>query len=476
MFLVKIKSLGKRLFLFFASLKLAVIIIVALIALSTWGTVVESNYDARTAQEVVFHSPLMSFVLFFLVINLLFSMMKKFPWQKKHLPFLLAHIGILIVILGSYVTQKWGIDGSMAFIIGQKRNFMSTTETFIHIYLAKNDQIFLPHRILSQRVHFLRNPPDNLKLKIQDYTLVIDKFHPYTRPQTQITASQKSFAKPAIHFVIQNAFASISEWLSLEDKLVAYKDFGPLRVILTSQEGALKEVKGNTILLSLPPVSQSLKEEMNYTLFSKGETIQKGVIRAGGVLDTPWMQNQVVSQDGSSTNVKMRLLKLFPKALRETKYNVQKRPTDLTIPAIHVRLQDQSSWIGLNSFDRFSVDDKTYIVSYAENKLSIGFDMQLTQFKVKHYPGSTKAASYESEVLVDGKKHIISMNSPFQKNGFTFYQASFQKDENGDPFMSILSVNRDPGRFLKYLGSFLLVLGIILLFQRRNKKIALAAR
>ena len=80
---VKIKSLAKRLFLFFASLKLAVIIIITLIALSTWGTIVESNYDARTAQEVVFHSPLMSFVLFLLVINLLFSMMKKFPWQKK---------------------------------------------------------------------------------------------------------------------------------------------------------------------------------------------------------------------------------------------------------------------------------------------------------------------------------------------------------------------------------------------------------
>ena len=171
----------------------------------------------------------------------------------------------------------------------------------------------------------------------------------------------------------------------------------------------------------------------------------------------------------------MRLLKLLPRALRQTKYTVQKRPTDLTIPAIHARLGSQSSWIGLNSFNRFSVEDKTYIVSYAENKLGIGFDMQLTQFKVKNYPGSLKAASYESEVLVDGQKHIISMNNPFQKNGFTFYQASFQKDENGDPFMSILSVNRDPGRFLKYFGSFILVLGVILLFQRRNKKIALAS-
>ena len=357
----------------------------------------------------------------------------------------------------------------------QKRNWMSTTETFIHIYLAKNDQIFLPHRILSQKVHFLRNPPKNLKLKVQDHILVIDEFHPYTRPATQIKASQKPFAKPAIHFVIQNAFASISEWLTLEDRLTAYKDFGPLRVVLTSQTETPKEVKGNTILLSLPSLP-NLKEEINYILFSKEKLIKEGVMSAGDVLDTPWMQGRMISKEGSSTNVKMRLLKFFPKALRETKYNVRKRPTDLTIPAIHVRLQDQSSWIGLNSFSRLSVNNKTYIVSYAENKLGIGFDMQLTQFKVKHYPGSLKAASYESEVLVDGQKHIISMNNPFKKNGFTFYQASFQKDENGDPFMSILSVNRDQGRFLKYFGSFLLVFGIILLFQKRNKKIALTSR
>ena len=97
------------------------------------------------------------------------------------------------------------------------------------------------------------------------------------------------------------------------------------------------------------------------------------MIHAGGVLDTPWMQNQVMLKGGGSTNVKMRLLKLLPKALRETKYNVQERPTDLTIPAIHVRLKDQSSWIGLNSFNRLSVDNKTYIVSYAENKLGNWF-------------------------------------------------------------------------------------------------------
>ena len=463
-FSIKIKPLAKRLFLFLASLKLAVIIILTLIVLSVYGTIVESQYDAKTAQEIVFQSPFMSFVLCLLVINLLFSMIKKFPWRKKHLPFLLAHIGILIVILGSYVTRQWGIDGSMAFLIGQKRNWISVSDTFIHVYLAKNDQIFLPHRIVSHKVHFLRNPPQNLKLKVQDHLLVVDQFYPYALAENKIQPSDMSYAQPAIHFVIQNVFTSVSEWLILEDGLRSYKDFGPLRVLLTSQEKFSEQLKDHTIQLFSS--SNTLKEELGYVVFSEKSAIQRGIIRPGEVLETPWMATGDVGQ----TNVKMRLLKYIPKALKVTKYRPQDRPTDFTRSAIHVRLGKRSAWIGLNSFDRFPIKDKTYIVSYAENKLGVGFDMQLTQFKIKHYPGSLKAASYESEVLVDGKKFMISMNNPFKKNGFTFYQAGFQEDENNQPVMSILSVNHDPGRFLKYLGSFLLVIGIILLFFKRNLK------
>ena len=86
-----------------------------------------------------------------------------------------------------------------------------------------------------------------------------------------------------------------------------------------------------------------------------------------------------------------------------------------------------------------------------------------------------RAASYESDVKVikegvEGKKTTISMNEPLKYNGFTFYQSSFQQDEMGRPTMSILSVNHDPGRPWKYLGSLLIVLGIIHLFYFKRKK------
>lgn len=461
-----IRNLSRKGFLFLASLKLAVFILLALIGISIWGTVVESRYDTRTAQETVYHTPFMSFILTLLVLNLLCSMIKKFPWHKRHIPFLLAHIGILTVILGAYITQKWGIDGSMAFFINQKRNWISTRDTFIHVYLSKDGSLFLPQRLLTHPVSFLKNPPQNLILRVQNQTVLIDQFYPYALGETKMKASQQPFARPAVRFTLQNAFASVSHWLISEETPLATKEFGPLKVTLTSDPWPL-EVQGNEIWLA-PSSLNPINEELEYVLFSKNKRLQTGVIRAGEVLETPWMNRQ---QGNIREGMKMRILKYIPKAEKITTYTPQKRPNDLTISAVKVHINGLSAWVGLNSYTRFHVEGKTYIISYVENKIGIGFDLQLLNFKVNHYPGTLQAASYESEILVEGQKHIISMNSPFKKNGFTFYQAGFQRDETGQPVMSILSVNRDPGRFVKYLGSLLLVLGIILLFRKRNIKL-----
>jgi hypothetical protein len=65
------------------------------------------------------------------------------------------------------------------------------------------------------------------------------------------------------------------------------------------------------------------------------------------------------------------------------------------------------------------------------------------------------------------------MNEPLESKGYTFYQASYIP-EVPRPVTTILSVNHDPGRGLKYWGSILLILGSISLYlvkvlQRKRK-------
>ncbi len=112
-----------------------------------------------------------------------------------------------------------------------------------------------------------------------------------------------------------------------------------------------------------------------------------------------------------------------------------------------------------------------YIVSYGNRRLPLDFKMTLKKFDVGRYQGTMRASSYQSVVSVPGVGDdiTISMNEPLKHAGFTFYQASFQEDQMGKPVASIFSVNYDPGRWIKYLGSLLIVLGSMHLFYRRWK-------
>ena len=57
--------------------------------------------------------------------------------------------------------------------------------------------------------------------------------------------------------------------------------------------------------------------------------------------------------------------------------------------------------------------------------------------------------------------------------GFTFYQASYSQDRQGN-YISTLSVNVDPGRPFKYAGSLMLVFGSMwhyfLNYRKRKEK------
>jgi hypothetical protein len=106
-----------------------------------------------------------------------------------------------------------------------------------------------------------------------------------------------------------------------------------------------------------------------------------------------------------------------------------------------------------------------------DNKsIKLPYELNLSRFKMDKNPGTNNPASYESFVTLftgkETKKSHVYMNNPLKHKNFTFYQASYFESKTG--FGSVLSVNFDPGRWLKYLGSILFVLGCIWHFGLRK--------
>jgi cytochrome c-type biogenesis protein CcsB len=102
---------------------------------------------------------------------------------------------------------------------------------------------------------------------------------------------------------------------------------------------------------------------------------------------------------------------------------------------------------------------------------TLPFSLELIEFTVQRYPGSSSPSSFESRLIVheDDKSYekTISMNNVLDIKGYRFFQASFDKDENG----TILSVNKDlAGRNITYTGYFVLLLGFIACFTGKNSR------
>jgi len=97
------------------------------------------------------------------------------------------------------------------------------------------------------------------------------------------------------------------------------------------------------------------------------------------------------------------------------------------------------------------------------------FSLELEQFHIEYYAGSSQAADYESQLICrDGdveKRATVSMNRIFKYRGYRFYQLNYDQDRQG----SWLSVNHDPaGVGITYAGYLFLLLSMIAFFFDAN--------
>ena len=108
-----------------ASLKLAVVVIVYICIVIGVGTVVESRLDAVAAKAYVYDSVWMYIGFGALSLSLISVMVDRWPWKKRHASFVLAHVGIITLIIGSVLTMKYGLDGSMLIGTGETQRSVS---------------------------------------------------------------------------------------------------------------------------------------------------------------------------------------------------------------------------------------------------------------------------------------------------------------------------------------------------------------
>lgn len=105
------------------SLALAVTLLAVLAVALALTTFVESAYGEGVVQYFVYQSWWFYGFLFLLAVNVLCSMLTRFPWKKTQLPFLTAHWGILVLLLGCYVTATWNQEANLTLVEGKSARY-----------------------------------------------------------------------------------------------------------------------------------------------------------------------------------------------------------------------------------------------------------------------------------------------------------------------------------------------------------------
>lgn len=203
---------------------------------------------------------------------------------------------------------------------------------------------------------------------------------------------------------------------------------------------------------------------------ANGERKAEGKAQPGQEIGTGWM------------DLKFKIVQFFPQAIEEMAPRYVDKlegggesnfPSGIRVVRTGERypakLGEAGHWLVEGAGEPINAGNETWTMQYGRRLLRLPFDIFLEKFTVGTDPGTNKAASYESDVHVTVADAAatpsikISMNEPMRYGGYTFYQASYQMEEGKKP-VSVFSVNYDPGRGVKYLGSIVMVLGILLMF------------
>lgn len=194
-------------------------------------------------------------------------------------------------------------------------------------------------------------------------------------------------------------------------------------------------------------------EDFYVSVKKDGEILQNVVLKQGQPIETPWMQ------------MKVFLATYYPHAKLETKMVRVKAEPKKKIPPSGIVLKntatDETYFLLAGEEKSILLDSKRYSIAYQREPYILPFEIELLKFTKKDYPGTDRPFAFESQVRVGGKEHLISMNEPLKTHGYTIYQASYVMPIEGGAAISVFSVNKDPGRWIKYLGSVILAIGII---------------
>jgi len=126
---------------FLGGLYLTIPLLVVTLVLVAAATFVEGQTGSHEAAAGIYHHPLFYALLSLYFVNILFSTFTRWPFKRHHVPFLLTHLGLLLIILGVAIKGFFGVQGVMRLYEGEGSHLIVFPNTY-GLYGKQNEWRF----------------------------------------------------------------------------------------------------------------------------------------------------------------------------------------------------------------------------------------------------------------------------------------------------------------------------------------------
>lgn len=319
-----------KIFKFFASVRLAIPLLALLMVLLGAGTIIESRHGTEAAKILVYESVWFGFLLILIAVNLAAAAFDRLPWQKKHIGFVITHLGIILVLVGSLVTQKKMVDGQIILAEGETEHRITLQQPILYIHSEETRQGWMmPLKKTAfawEGSRVLGTPKGDSETKFP-FTMRLTAFYPKARVSEIIEKSETGPA--ALKVNLKNSVIDQTLQLIEADPMIGEVQMGPAKLIFSKE---------------LLPENEGAVSEAGYLEAEHG----------GKVLGIPFSENMKMPAEFplEGTPYKVQIIKIFKNAAVSGKDLVEK-PEEAPNPAVQFAVTGPGFEERHTAFSRF---------------------------------------------------------------------------------------------------------------------------
>ncbi|MGE0634166.1 MAG: cytochrome c biogenesis protein ResB, partial [Pseudobdellovibrionaceae bacterium] len=336
-----------KLFRFMSSIRMAVPVMLLLILAIAVGTGLESVYSAEIAKLAVYDSAWFNVLLGFLGVNIFTSMISRYPWKERHIGFVITHIGILILLGGSWVTKIYGIDGSMQIPEGQS----SSTVIMPQLMLAyqfdgspTGNQVQFSKPLFDKEGSALDDLNENF-----ESLFTIEKLYSFAEINKGYSSGSGDASGPiGVGFQLKSAFFDVKEWLHSENQPILQMGPATIKLIIDESGTATKGKTRAAIAEKRPSSAVKTSNQIVLKNVQSGETVRSFSLSE-------------MEKGLRYKNLELKVIKIFKRAIvADNKIAENLDPTGPANPAVELLVKQDSKEIReilYAKFPNFSVHE-----------------------------------------------------------------------------------------------------------------------